>query len=58
MEKYHVVIEKAPNNYAAFSPDVWGSIATGKTVEDTVLQIREALQLHLETMKNEGGRTS
>jgi predicted RNase H-like HicB family nuclease len=54
MEKYLVVIEKAKGNYSAFSPDVWGCVATGKTVEETVSQIKEALQLHLETMTNDG----
>jgi len=54
MEKYLVVIEKAKDNYSAFSPDVWGCIATGKTVEETVSEIKEALQLHLETMINDG----
>jgi len=50
MEKYLVVIEKAKNNYSAFSPDVWGCVAAGKTVEETLLHIKEALQLHLEAM--------
>jgi predicted RNase H-like HicB family nuclease len=48
MEKYLVVIEKAKSNYSAFSPDVWGCAATGKTVEETVAQ------LHLETIVNDG----
>lgn len=54
MEKYLVVIEKAKGNFSAFSPDVWGCVATGKTVEETVFQMKEALQLHLETMANDG----
>ena len=54
MEKYLVVIEKAKNNYSAFSPDVWGCVAAGKTVEDTLVQIKEALQLHLDSMVNDG----
>jgi predicted RNase H-like HicB family nuclease len=54
MEKYLVVIEKAKNNYSAFSPDVWGCVANGKTVEETVSQFKEALQLHLEAMANDG----
>jgi predicted RNase H-like HicB family nuclease len=54
MEKYLVVIEKAENNYSAFSPDMWGCIATGKTVEDTLLEMKEAMQVHLESMVNDG----
>ena len=48
MEKYLVVIEKAENNYSAFSPDVWGFVATGNTVEQTSLLMKETLQLHFE----------
>ena len=48
MEKYLVVIEKAENNYSAFSPDIWGCIAAGDTVEQTTLLMKEALQLHIE----------
>ena len=50
MEKYLVVIEKAKDNYSAFSPDVWGCVATGKTVEETVSEIKEALHLHIDAM--------
>ncbi|MGZ3872412.1 MAG: type II toxin-antitoxin system HicB family antitoxin [Mucilaginibacter sp.] len=55
MEKYLVVIERAKSNYSAFSPDVWGCIATGKTVEETVLHIKEALQLHIDAMISDNG---
>jgi len=57
MEKYLVVIEKGENNYSAFSPDVWGCVATGKNVEDTLLQVKEALQIHIEAMVNDGEDT-
>jgi predicted RNase H-like HicB family nuclease len=43
MEKYMVVIERAKNNFSAFSPDVWECISTGKTVEETLLQFKEVL---------------
>jgi len=54
MEKYLVVIEKAKNNYSAFSPDVWGCVATGATVEETLSQMKEALQIHLESLIIDG----
>ena len=54
MEKYLVVIEKAKNNYSAFSPDVWGCVATGKTVEETLSQFKEVLQIHLESIVKDG----
>ncbi|MDQ6902494.1 MAG: type II toxin-antitoxin system HicB family antitoxin [Bacteroidota bacterium] len=48
MEKYLVIIEKAENNYSAFSPDVPGCVATGTSVEDTTTAMKEALEFHLE----------
>ncbi|MEJ7677846.1 MAG: type II toxin-antitoxin system HicB family antitoxin [Segetibacter sp.] len=49
-QKYLVVIEKAENNYSAFSPDVQGCIATGETIEDTIVNMKEALEFHLEAL--------
>lgn len=54
MEKYLVVIEKAKNNFSAFSPDVWGCVSTGKTVEEALSLFKDALQLHLESIINDG----
>ena len=51
MEKYLVMIEKAENNYSAFSPDVWGCVATGASVEEITENMKEALQFHMENMK-------
>ena len=45
---YLVIVEKGENNYAAFSPDVEGCVATGATVEETLAEMREALQFHFE----------
>lgn len=48
--KYLVVIEKGENNYSAFSPDVQGCVATGETIEETILNMKEALEFHLEAL--------
>jgi predicted RNase H-like HicB family nuclease len=48
------VIEKANDNYAAFSPDIPGCIATGATVEETLALMKEALVFHLEGMAEDG----
>ena len=48
MQKYLVVIEKADFNYAAFSPDVPGCITTGETIDETLKNMHEALELYLE----------
>jgi predicted RNase H-like HicB family nuclease len=52
--RYLVVIEKGDRNYSAFSPDVPGCIATGKSVEDTLDSMRSALEFHLEGMAENG----
>ena len=52
--KYAVVIEKAENNYAAYVPDLPGCISTGKTVEETERNIRDAIDFHLEGMREVG----
>jgi len=48
MQKYLVVIEKGENNYSAFSPDVLGCIVTGKTIEKTIKNMKDAIEFHLE----------
>ncbi|MFL6467829.1 MAG: type II toxin-antitoxin system HicB family antitoxin [Pyrinomonadaceae bacterium] len=52
--RYLVVIEKGDQNYSAFSPDVPGCIATGKTIESAIDSMRSALEFHIEGMV-EGG---
>lgn len=48
--KYLVVIEKGTKNFSAYSPDVPGCIATGRSVEETLSEMRNALSFHLEGM--------
>ena len=49
--KYTVVIEKTPNNYAAYLP---GCVATCNTREEVVEQIWEAMEFHIEDMLEDG----
>ena len=51
---YAVVIEKAPNNYAAYAPDVLGCVSTSKTRDGIIAMMREALELHIEDMVERG----
>jgi predicted RNase H-like HicB family nuclease len=52
--RYAVVIEKAENNYSAYVPDLPGCVATGTTVSETEAQIREAIEFHLEGLREDG----
>ena len=46
--QYLVVLEKGENNYSAFSPDVLGCASTGRTFEETLSNMQDALEFHLE----------
>ena len=54
MRRFAVVYEKAESNWAAYVPDLPGCITTGSTLEETKLNIREAVELHLEAMLEVG----
>ena len=52
--RYAIVIEKAESNYSAYVPDLPGCVATGVTVEEVESQIREAIEFHLEGLREDG----
>jgi predicted RNase H-like HicB family nuclease len=55
MRKYAIVIEKAPDGgYGAYAPDLPGCVGMGATKEETVQNMAEAIQFHLEGLKIEG----
>ncbi len=53
MRKYLVVYEKTKTGYSAYAPDLPGVIATGKTKLTVEKNIFEALQFHLQGLKEE-----
>ena len=52
--KYTVVFERAPSNYSAYVPDLPGCVAAAKTKAETRKLIREAIQMHIEAMREDG----
>ena len=54
MIKYAIVIEQGANNLSAYVPNLPGCITTGQTVEEIERNIREAIELHLEGMREDG----
>jgi len=52
--RYPIIIEKAKNNYSAYSPDLPGCAATGATMKETLSRMRSAIKFHLEGLRNEG----
>ena len=54
MKRYAIVVEKAQSNYAAYVPDLPGCVATGQTVEETEHRLREAIEIHVQGMRDDG----
>ena len=48
--KLNAVIEKDENGYYAFCPELDGCCSQGKTLDETMQNIREAISLYLETL--------
>lgn len=54
MYRFLVVIEKANGNYSAYSPDLPGCVATGATREEAEQNMYEAIEMHLQGLKEDG----
>jgi predicted RNase H-like HicB family nuclease len=54
MTEYTIIIEDAGSNFAAYAPDVPGCVAAAKTVEETRTLMEEALELHIEMLREMG----
>lgn len=52
--RYGIVIERGDRNCSAYVPDLPGCVATGATVEETKRRIRDAIELHLKGMREDG----
>ena len=52
--RYPIVIEKANGNYSAYCPDLPGCVATGPTVKETLLQMKDAVRFHIKGLEKEG----
>jgi predicted RNase H-like HicB family nuclease len=51
--KYVVVYEKSQTGWGAYVPDLPGVISTGRTKEETQQLIREAIEFHLEGLRED-----
>jgi predicted RNase H-like HicB family nuclease len=52
--RYAVIIEKGPESYGAYVPDLPGCVAAADTREDIMALIQEAMELHVEGLKEAG----
>ena len=54
MQQYLIVIERAKDNYSAYSPDLPGCVATGRTKQETEERMRESIRMHLAGLAEDG----
>ena len=52
--KYAVVVEKGENSFGAHVPDLPGCIAVAETKDEVLELIQEAIQFHLESLREDG----
>lgn len=52
--KYLVVIEKGANSWGAYVPDLPGCAVVAETREEALGLIREAMELHIESLRETG----
>ncbi len=54
--RYAIVIEKAESNFSAYVPDLPGFIATGTSIQQVEAEIREAIELHINGLREDGSQ--
>lgn len=52
--RYAIVIENAGANFSAYVPDLPGCVAVGESLAEVERQIREAIEFHLEGIREDG----
>ena len=52
--KYAVVIEKSETGFGAYVPDLPGCVAVGETLAETEALIRDAVEFHLDGLREDG----
>ncbi|MEW5825675.1 MAG: type II toxin-antitoxin system HicB family antitoxin [Candidatus Bipolaricaulota bacterium] len=54
MKRFLVVVEKAGGNYSAYSPDLPGCVATGKTRDQATRRMHDAIGFHIDGLREDG----
>lgn len=52
--RYMVVVEHGPTSIGAYVPDLPGCVAVGQSESEALELIREAIELHLEALQEQG----
>ena len=51
MVSFTIIIEAGKRNFSAYCPDLPGCITTGKTEEETIENMMESIEFHLEGLR-------
>jgi len=54
VKKYLIILEKTNTGYSSYSPDLPGCVSTGRTREEVEANMREAVQFHIDGLKQDG----
>jgi predicted RNase H-like HicB family nuclease len=52
--RYLVVVEEGPSSFGAYVPDLPGCVAAGETRQEALALIRDAIEFHIEGLKETG----
>jgi predicted RNase H-like HicB family nuclease len=52
--RYPILIEHGPKNFSAYAPDFPGCVAAAATEQETMALMKEALEMHIEDMRERG----
>lgn len=52
--RYAIIIEKGETSYGAYVPDLPGCVAVGETLKEVETLIREAIEFHIEGLREDG----
>lgn len=52
--QYVVILEEGPESWGAYVPDLPGCVAVGETREEALKLIGEAVEFHLDGMREDG----
>lgn len=52
--QYLIVIERTATGFSAYSPDLDGCVATGPTKDEVERNMREAIEFHINGLRQEG----
>ena len=51
---YLIIVEKTKTGYSAYSPDILGCVSTERSREEVEKNMREAIEFHLDGLREEG----